>query len=158
MNIDDLLEKYFDGNTSHSEETALRQYFRSNNIPERLEPYRPMFAYFDKESERRQQTAGSIPPARKPLARKAAVRWSVAAAVAILAVVLAQRLIPPAADPCICSAHYVIINGQCFTDADKARSMALEALRDMAAPARDLFPENNFLEDDFFETDLIPDL
>ena len=153
MNIDDLLEKYFDGNTSQSEETTLRQYFRSDDIPERLAHYRPMFAYFDKESELERQSH------KKPSARRILVAWSAAAAVAaILIVALTQQLLPSAVDPCLCSAHYVIINGQCFTDADKARAMALEALRDMAAPARDLFPGNDFFEDDLFENDLIPNL
>ena len=44
-------------------------------------------------------------------------------------------------DPCFCSDNYVVINGRCYTDIHKVRSMALEALQEVATPADEYFPE-----------------
>jgi hypothetical protein len=41
-----LLEKYFEGETSISEENELKDYFSSSNVAEHLEQYRPLFGYF----------------------------------------------------------------------------------------------------------------
>ena len=50
------------------------------------------------------------------------------------------RLLYPA-DPCFCSDSYVVINGRCYTDIHKVRSLAIEALLEVATPADDYFPE-----------------
>ncbi len=41
-----LLEKYFEGETSLSEEKELKAYFASADVAQHLEQYRPMFGYF----------------------------------------------------------------------------------------------------------------
>lgn len=41
-----LLDKYFEGETTLEEEAQLRQYFQSEEIPQDLEVYRPLFSYF----------------------------------------------------------------------------------------------------------------
>lgn len=45
--IDKLIEKYFDGNTSCEEERALRRFFTHEEVPPRLAIYRPLFVYLD---------------------------------------------------------------------------------------------------------------
>ena len=46
--IDELLERFMQGETSLDEEQLLADYFRSaDNIPPQWEPYRTMFRYFD---------------------------------------------------------------------------------------------------------------
>ena len=50
------------------------------------------------------------------------------------------RLLYPA-DPCFCSDNYVVINGRCYTDIHKVRSLAIEALQEVATSANDYFPE-----------------
>lgn len=45
-NIEKLLEKYDNGDTSLKEEQQLRDYFSQNNIAPHLESYRTMFQYF----------------------------------------------------------------------------------------------------------------
>lgn len=47
--IDKILEKYFDGETSLEEEKILRQYFRQPKIEERHKIYIPMFNFFSGE-------------------------------------------------------------------------------------------------------------
>lgn len=48
-NIKQLLEKYFEGETSLQEEKELKNYFSSENIAPELVQYQNMFGYFSKE-------------------------------------------------------------------------------------------------------------
>lgn len=45
--IENLLNKYFDGETSLEEENYLRDYFLNNEVPEHLKKYIDLFAYFE---------------------------------------------------------------------------------------------------------------
>lgn len=45
-NIDNLLDKYFEGETSLAEERILGAYFASANVAPEHEPYRPLFGFF----------------------------------------------------------------------------------------------------------------
>lgn len=45
-NIEKLLNKYFEGNTSVKEEEILKKYFSSKQIAPHLEEYQPLFNYF----------------------------------------------------------------------------------------------------------------
>jgi hypothetical protein len=45
-NIEILLEKYFDGETSISEEDELQKYFSSTDVSPKLSQYKPLFDYF----------------------------------------------------------------------------------------------------------------
>ncbi|MCO6479467.1 MAG: hypothetical protein J5I94_22725 [Phaeodactylibacter sp.] len=47
--MEQLLEKYFDGETSLKEESRLRDYFRREDVPEALQPYQPMFQHLEVE-------------------------------------------------------------------------------------------------------------
>ncbi|WP_353718509.1 HEAT repeat domain-containing protein [Dyadobacter sp. 676] len=44
--IERLLEKYYDGETSLEEERALKQFFQSGDVPEHLQSYAAQFGYF----------------------------------------------------------------------------------------------------------------
>jgi len=46
MNIEKLIEKYFEGQTTLAEETTLRQYFTTNKVPAHLQSYQDLFGYF----------------------------------------------------------------------------------------------------------------
>ena len=43
--MEQLLDKYFDGETSLQEESRLREYFRRADVPEALQPYQPLFRH-----------------------------------------------------------------------------------------------------------------
>jgi len=78
--IENLLEKYFEGETSIAEEKELQDYFSSPNVAQHLEQYRPMFGYFS--IAREQQFEQHIPLKTK---KRKVVAWlSVAASVVVL--------------------------------------------------------------------------
>ena len=50
--INELLDKYFEGQTSLEEEEALREYFSGKNIAAKHLEYAPIFGFFIKEREK----------------------------------------------------------------------------------------------------------
>lgn len=46
LDIEKLLEKYYDGETSLEEERALKQFFQSGDVPEHLQSHAAQFGYF----------------------------------------------------------------------------------------------------------------
>ncbi|GJM35761.1 MAG: hypothetical protein DHS20C18_47620 [Saprospiraceae bacterium] len=53
--ITQLLEKYFQGETSLAEERALKAYFQQENIPESLQEFQPLFTFFQVEKSQHVQ-------------------------------------------------------------------------------------------------------
>ena len=62
MDIDELLNRYFEGETSSEEERELRAFFTSGNVPDRLAVYTPMFAYLEEESRKERQPDEALIP------------------------------------------------------------------------------------------------
>lgn len=80
-NIKQLLEKYFDGQTSIQEEKELKNYFSSKNIDSELMQYQDMFGYFSKE----QQTETQIEPTLKQKPNRKWL-WMAASVVVLLGI------------------------------------------------------------------------
>ncbi len=77
--IEDILEKYFQGETSIAEENQLKEYFSSSNVAQHLEQYKPMFGYFSQVKQ--QKSTQTIPLKTK----KRNVAWlSIAASAVVL--------------------------------------------------------------------------
>ena len=77
--IENILEKYFQGETSIAEENQLKEYFSSSNVAQHLEQYKPMFGYFSQVKE--QKSTQEIPLKTQ----KRNVAWlSIAASVVVL--------------------------------------------------------------------------
>ena len=77
--IEDILEKYFQGETTITEENQLKEYFSSPNVAQHLEQYKPMFGYFSQVKQ--QKSTQNIPLKTK----KRNVAWlSIAASVVVL--------------------------------------------------------------------------
>lgn len=79
-NIELLIEKYFEGETSIIEEQQLRNYFASADVAQHLSHYKPVFGYFSAAKEQISAQAQTLPVQdKKPL------KWvSVAATIVIL--------------------------------------------------------------------------
>ncbi|MDR1200989.1 MAG: hypothetical protein LBL58_05070 [Tannerellaceae bacterium] len=129
MNIDELLNKYFEGETSEEEERRLRAFFASDKVPRRLAVYKPMFAYFDEEIRKRR----GKPERNRPAIRRGILYGISAAACLVLLLGIKPFFFPP--DPCLCSENYVVINGRCYTDIQKVKEFAFDALQEVATPA-----------------------
>ena len=78
VNIEKLLEKYFEATTTVAEEEVLNQYFSEENIASHLEQYRPKFNYLSIAKEERFTKQVPLKP------RKRYYKWMSVAAVALL--------------------------------------------------------------------------
>ena len=78
-NIENLLEKYENGETSLKEEQVLKNYFSSDTVAPHLEMYKPMFEYF--LVNKQEQFTKDVPLTTK---RNFNYKWISVAAVAVL--------------------------------------------------------------------------
>lgn len=88
--IEQLLEKFMNGESSLEEEALLGDYFRGKDVPPRWEEYRQMFAFFDngmKENFETPISEAAIPHARAVLPGKFQKVWPWLAAAACLMLV-----------------------------------------------------------------------
>ena len=51
MKIDDLINKYFEGESTCEEGKQIRLFFKQEDVPAHLEEYREFFSFFDEESQ-----------------------------------------------------------------------------------------------------------
>ena len=77
--IEILLEKYFEGETSISEENELRMYFSSSNVLPHLEQYQPLFGYFSQDATQKLTHEISLKSKKRNL-----MWYSIAASVVVL--------------------------------------------------------------------------
>ena len=85
--LEELLNRYFEGETSLEEERELREFFRSTQIiPSQWECYRAIFGYFDSERAIVSGRATSAIPTRHRVRK---ITWLSAAAAAAACVVFA---------------------------------------------------------------------
>jgi len=78
--IEQLLEKYFDAQTSIEEEKDLKKYFSSSDVAQHLQQYKPLFGY---AIQARQEQFSAILPL-KTNKRKSVIWISAAASVIVL--------------------------------------------------------------------------
>jgi hypothetical protein len=77
--IEQLLELYFEGETTSTEEKELQYYFSSSNVAPHLEQYKPLFNYFSQA--KKQEYLKEFPKQHK----NPKLRWiSIAASVVVL--------------------------------------------------------------------------
>lgn len=79
--IEELLEKYFDGNSNENEEQLLKNYFSQENVAEHLQKYKSLFGFFDE--------AKKVESSRKFLLndvknRRNSRRWTISIAASLL--------------------------------------------------------------------------
>lgn len=79
-NIEKLIDKYFEGETSIAEENQLKDYFSSSNVAQHLQQYQPVFGYFSQAKE--QLFTQEIPLKSKK--RNVVIWMSIAASVVVM--------------------------------------------------------------------------
>lgn len=138
MNIETLIERYFDGQTSCEEERLLRQYFNSDNVAQHLKMYRPLFAYIQKEidahngaethREDETKTENSRVVAKQLSYRNRFLfaLCGVAAGLLLIISIKSYEHSLPAT-----TGNFVIIDGKKYTDENMVREQALAAFRSM---------------------------
>ncbi|MDR0699367.1 MAG: hypothetical protein LBG28_09175 [Tannerella sp.] len=132
IDIEALVEAYFNGLTSMKEEQFLRDYFRKDDLPEELKAYQPIFRYIAAEREKMHRRT-FLPPLRRNIRK-----WSIAAAVLLLclALPLSIRHIRQTTSPEI---SRVYINGKKHTNTGLIRSETLKSLEHLAECNKSLF-------------------
>lgn len=123
MKIDELLHKYFEGETSCEEERRLRRFFTEEEVPEHLQMYRPLFAYLEQEATATKGTSTAHRPRFRPH-RAFYLIGSIAAG--LLLFIGTARILFPLADA---PENFVIINGVRHTDENLAKAKAQEAMQ-----------------------------
>ncbi|WP_455592609.1 hypothetical protein [Bacteroides sp.] len=135
MNIEELVNKYFEGKTTCEEERQLRQYFTEGMVPEHLEVYRPMFAFFNKENQKHNAAAPAQTIRKVSFHRRLIYGFSGLAAcmLIILAIAGIARYFNPTPE------SYVIIDGECYTNAELVHEEALAAFQEVRLSEDEVF-------------------
>jgi hypothetical protein len=119
MEIEQLIEQYFDGLTTAEEEATLRRFFMSEEVPEKMKMYKPLFVYFDAEIK----TSKTI----RPRNRKAYVLW-LSGVAACAAIFIGSLILSLQRTECPLDGNYVMIDGRCYTDDVTIRSATIRSL------------------------------
>lgn len=114
--IEELLERFFEGETSNTEEQFLYRFFAGKDVPEYLLPYKLAFTYF--ESGLKNEFAENVAPVRR--ARKSKwILWAGIAAVLLALVLLSPLYLQKPFDPY--EGSYIVRNGVKITDPEIIR-------------------------------------
>ncbi|ADV44816.1 hypothetical protein [Bacteroides helcogenes] len=132
MKIDELLNKYFEGETSCDEERKLRNFFSQEEVPVYLEMYRPLFTYLNQEIKIAEGTSSKIILQRNIIRRHHILCTLSGIAAGILLLVGIAKALFPLPD------NYVIIDGKRYTDEKLVEAKALEALQNAGFTDEDL--------------------
>ena len=126
IEIKELLERYYEGESSDADEQRLREFFTSDGVAAELQPYRSIFAYLQHEKEHPSQEQAIISPAI-PLRR--INRWYAAAA-AVACLLAGTFLVREfqSKPKNLCVGTYVMINGICYDDMALVRKYATETI------------------------------
>ena len=143
MKTEELLEKYFDGQTTCEEERALRRFFASDQVPEHLEVYRPLETFRETQKE---EAAPATHPAgvRKPTRLYRLYYLTTGIAATLLLCIGIAALLPHATPA---RTGYAIIDGRYCDDPQLVQAKALEALQNVG-----------FTEEELKETITLPNL
>lgn len=126
MKIEELVDRYFEGETSCEEERELRRFFNNERVPEHLKAYRPLFAYIEQEAkayrEERNHTAKTVSRFRR-------INYIISGVAAVVLLLIGIAGINKYLHDT--PVNYVIIDGKQYTDDNIVREQALAAFRDI---------------------------
>jgi len=119
-NIEELLERFFDGKTSNKEEERLYSFFRKEDIPGHLKQYKQVFEYFESGLEDEINEEIQQNNTAKPVFKQK-ILWTIVSgiAAAIFLFIFLQPWNIVETDPL--EGSYIVKNGQRIDDLDKIR-------------------------------------
>ena len=139
IEIKELLDRYYEGESTDADEQRLYEYFTSGDVAVELQPYCSIFACLKHERdypsrEYALELAAIIEPAIQPRRIK---WWNVAAAACLLAAIFLAREYRKPAKQALCVETYVVVNGVCYDDIALVRKYAAEAIDIITQPFGD---------------------
>ena len=141
--IQTLIDRYLDGETTNDEERRLRQYFAETQlVPPEWRPYKALFAWEQREARQVCCDVIATHPHRRH--RRLAIAASLAALLLVGAGVATTLLRQPQQPEA--TRNYAVIDGHVTTDAARIAQEAEEALTLVATTEEDTFEALNILE------------
>lgn len=92
--IEKLLEKYFDAETSITEENELKAYFASQDVAPHLEQYKSMFGYFTQAGTQQFEKTIPLQSKKRPYVAWLSVAASVVALIGVFTFINRQDTVP----------------------------------------------------------------
>jgi len=146
IHIENLLERFFEGKTSNSEEAELYKFFRNSDIPAHLQPYKQMFEYF--ESGIKDEPATNDVPLL-PAKRKYHKGWIAITAVAasVLLLIMIKSVFITQNDMLASyKGSYMIINGKKTCDMEAIKAEDLAIMNKIEEKEKELYNMNHSLD------------
>lgn len=142
--LDNILERYFEGETSLKEEEALRQYFSQGNIDAKYQHYAPLFGFFTEERE----ALAAVTPEKKKVRRLPHHIWSgIAAGILFVTGVWTIYSIQKENN----SRSMVYINGEKISNEQIINSQALISLQNISEIDEDILSSQIDILESFTE-------
>jgi hypothetical protein len=118
--IEDLIARFFDGQTSNEEEQALYRFFAQETVPAHLMRYQPVFGYFETAlADECNALETNIPSPHLPRSKRW-LAWTGIAAALLAGVLFGMHLLmQPTVDPY--EGSYIVRNGVKITDLNLIR-------------------------------------
>ena len=114
--IEKEIERFFEGESSNEEEQELFDFFSSENVPEHLLPYRPIFAYF-KTGIAEETISQKIIPATIKSSQKRKIRvWTGIAASFLIFTLCGTYYLNRKKDLNLYEGSYIVLNGVKITN------------------------------------------
>lgn len=146
--IDTLLDKYFEGETSLQEEEILRTYFTGNGVADKHKQYCPIFSCFAEmrtEEEDKVRTSYDVKKHRK---LRPYIWVGVAACIMLLIGGIVTRDIKQAADT---NQSIAYVDGKRISDTQAINTMAMESLSEISEMDEDAVSSQIDILDSFTE-------
>lgn len=144
-NIDELLRKYFEGETTLDEENVLRDYFLSEEVEEQYRIYAPMFNFFSEEIDKKESPV--IVKKRRIPSSVYYAAASIAACICILIGFKTFNTLSSRND----SKSLVYINGERITDMEVINNEALLSIQNISDMDEDIVSTQIDILDSFTE-------
>lgn len=132
-NIEEYILRFMEGETTHAEEQAIYRFFRTEQVPEHLKSYTPMFAWYEGGMKEEATSVDAPESPMVPLWKRVSVRvWSMGIAAMLTVGIGLGVLLTWGEDErnewACYEGSYVEVNGKRITDIGQIMPHILETL------------------------------